>query len=219
MPDIKEVKYGEDNPIDVAPKLTPEEEDSLKKRMEAMDKLLAEQGLAKYKLEITFERRRSLHAPAFGLMSFWQSGAKFHGGGDTKMYICPGKDLKRTNCDAFIPDSSTGYGFLVCPNCKTVWQGDQVCGEIGARLTTQDWAKLIFKYFVKLESNADIYMKYPKHDIRVVAEAEQEKQRGGERLAKARTDQQRAIYPLRNIIRDTSNGADLLTKFHQFLRA
>jgi hypothetical protein len=172
MPDIKDVKYGEDNAIENAPTLTEEEEHTLKSRMKAMDDLLAQQGVAKYKIEVMFQRRRSMVAPIYGLMSFWESGAKFHGGGDTKMYMCASKDRKLSDCETFIPDSSNGYGFLVCPNCKKVWKGEDVSGEIGARLSVEGWATLLLKYFHRMQANADIYLKYPKFDIRQLAKME-----------------------------------------------
>jgi len=219
MPLVQEVQWGQDNPVENAPKLTAEEEDALKKRMVTMDKLLAEQGLAKYKLEAMFEKKHSLTRPTFGVISFWQSGAKLHGGGDTKMYICPGKDLGKSSCEAFIPDVATGYGFLVCPKCKEVWKGEQVSGELGFRLSIQNWSFVLLRYFSKLEGNADVYLKYPKHDIRAVARIEQDKQHMGEKLEKARRELSKVIYPLRNIIKDTTNGADLQSRFYAFLRA
>jgi hypothetical protein len=219
MPIIQEVKYGEDNPIEAAPKLTEEEEVILRDRMAALDKLLSDKELAKYKIEIMFERKRSKTAPTFGMMSFWESGAKFHGGGDTKMYFCAGKKMKVNDCDIFIPDSSNGYGHLVCPRCKNVWKGEQVDGEVGAKLTMQNWAGVLLKYFMKLDARADIYMKFPKYDIRVLTQMEQDKQMMGDALAKARGDKQKCIYPLKNIIRDTAAGADLYSRFLAFLRA
>lgn len=219
MPIINDVKFGQDNSIDVAPTLTAEEEEILKKRMAAMDKLLADKDLAKYKIEIMFERKRSAQNPTFGIMSFWESGSRLHGGGDTRIYICAGKSTKKADCDAFIPDSSAGYGHLMCPNCRNVWKGGEVTGEIGARLTMQNWAVALHKYFMKLNGNADIYMKYPKHDIRKIAAMEQDKHLGGEQLAKMRKEQQRCIYPLRNIIKDVSMGSDIMAKFYAFLKA
>jgi len=219
MPEAREIKYGEDNSIDKAPTISEEEELSLKNRMAAMDKLLSDKGFAKYKLEVMFERKRSTTAPTFGILSFWESGTKLHGGGDTRIYLCAGKASKRNDCEAFIPDASTGYGHLVCPQCRIVWKGPEVTGEIGARLSMQNWANLLYKYFIRMEGNADIYLKYPKHDIRALAAAEQEKQLGGEELAKLRRDQQKCIYPLRNIIRDAAAGADTLAKFYAFLKA
>lgn len=220
MPKLgQEVKWGEDNSIDAAPQLTAEELDTLKLRMLAMDKLLAEQKKAKYKIELLFSSRRSGRVPYAGALSLWESGAKLHGGGDTKMYECPARALKVSNCDGLIHDAATGYGHLVCPKCTKVWKGSQVHGEVFARLTTANWAVLIYRYFVRLGHNADIYVKLPKADIRRAAELEQDKQLGGEKLAGARTRRDVYIYPLRNIITDTSGGADILGRFKALLSA
>lgn len=220
MPRVgEEVKWGSDNNLDVAPQLTEEELDTLKKRMLAMDKILAEQKKAKYKIELLFSARRSGRAAYAGALSLWESGAKLHGGGDCKMYECPGKTLQINECRGLIPDSSQGYGHLVCPSCQHVWKGTQVHGEVFARLTTNDWARLIYRYFVRLGHNADIYVKLPKADIRKASEQEQAKQLGGEKLAVARTKRDVYVYPLANIIKDTSNGADLLGRFKALLSA
>ena len=216
---VKDVKWGEDNSIDVAPTLSEEELDILKKRMLAMDKLLADQQVAKYKIEIMFTRLRSRNGHYPGAISLWESGSKLHGGGDAKLYECPGKSLGKNECMGIIPDVSNGYGFLVCPTCKEVWKGEQVHGEIMARNTTQNWAILLLKYFARLDHNADLYMKHPREDIRVAAKLEQEKQLGGEKLAKARAGMRLAIYPLRNLIKDSATGADLLGRISAFLHA
>ena len=217
MPTAKEIKWGEDNPIEAAPVLSEEERDTLKKRMEAMDKLLHEQKKAKFKIEILFSHDRKPSAAYIGALSFWESGTKLHGGGDAKLYECPGRRLGVNDCVGFIPDPSQGYGFLVCPKCQKVWHGNQVSGEVFARSTTANWAQLIYKYFVRLEHNADIYMKLPRVGLRAMAAREQAKQRGGEDLEKARGSIVRAIYPLANIIKDTSAGADVLVQLRKFL--
>lgn len=220
MPKVApEVKYGEDNSLDAAPVLSPEELDTLKKRMEAMDKLLASQKLAKYKIELLFSSRRSGRVPYAGALSLWESGSKLHGGGDTKVYECPARAFKLSECAGLIPDASQGYGHLVCPSCSKVWKGTQVHGEVFARLTTAGWSELVYKYFTRLGHNADIYVKVPKADIRKVAELEQVKRLDGQKLASARTRRDVYIYPLRNIIKDTTAGADLLGRFRALLSA
>lgn len=218
MPTIKEVKWGQDNDLDNAPTLTDEETDTLKKRMEAMDKLLADAKKAKYKLELMVSRDYRSNAPFAGALSVWESGTKLHGGGDTKVYECPGRALKINDCIGLIPDASTGYGHLVCPDCKRVWQGEQVSGERLARLTKQGWATLLYRYYVRVGHNADIYLKRPKRDIRQAAAAEQERQRGGEVLMKARKIET-VIYPLINIIKDVGAGADPILRFKALLSA
>jgi hypothetical protein len=75
------------------------------------------------------------------------------------------------------------------------------------------------KWFMKLDARADIYMKFPRYDIRALTQMEQEKQLMGEALAKLRNDKRKCIYPLKNIIRDTAAGADLYSRVLAFLRA
>lgn len=211
----EEIK-AEDRPLEEAPELGEEEKHELQKRMEVMDKLLAERKKAKYKIELFFGKARSLHQPVPGALSFWESGTKFHGGGDAKVYFCPGKVLGKNTCQSIIPFAFNAYGFLVCPNCKETWKGNQVIGEVLGRHTMKDWAELVYRYFVRLDHNCDIYLKHSPDDIRSVAAREQEKQRGGDLLNKAR---KRAlhVYPLANIVKDTAAGADILGRFYAFL--
>lgn len=220
MPVItQQVKYGEDNPIEAAPTLSEEDIETLKQRMIVLEKELAARKIAKYKIELFFNSRRTGRAAHAGAVSFWESGAKLHGGGDCKIYLCPGKTLGVSDCQGLIPDASQGYGHLVCPSCQKVWKGTQVHGEIFARLSTDNWARLLYKYFVRLGHNADIYVKVPKIDLRKAATLEQSKQLMGEQLSVARAKREVFIYPLRNIIKDTSSGANLLGRFKALLSA
>ncbi len=214
----KEEKFGEDRPLEAAPVLSEEEKHDLQKRMVAMDKLLATQKKAKYKIELFFGQARSTRSAVPGAISFWESGKMFHGGGDTKIYFCPGKLIGKNSCLAVIPFEFNAYGFLVCPSCHETWKGGQVIGEVLGRHSMRDWSLLLFQYYMRLDQNCDLYLKHSPLDIRSVALMEQERARGGEILTKAR---KRAlhIYPLKNIITDTLGGADLLGRFYAFLVA
>lgn len=200
------------------PFLSEEEKLAVLEKQDTLDKLLTQEGLAKYKIEILFGKGFAPSKPSPGAVSFWESGSKFHGGGDTILHMCPGKGKQMNDCEAFIPDPSHGYGFLVCPGCHTTWKGEDVWGQILARLTAQGWAELVLKYFMKLEMKADIVIKYHPDDLRNAAMLEQEKQRLGQDLNRVRTRRIAKIYPLRNIIRDTSAGAELLNRFLAFIR-
>lgn len=213
------VKWGEDNDLDAAPQLNEEELASLKGRMEALDKLLAEAKKAKYKIELMFGSKYASNQPYPGALSIWESGSKFHGGGDTKIYECPGRALRINDCIGIIPDASTGYGYLVCPDCKRVWQGAQVSGERLARLSNQGWATLLYRFYVRLGHNADIYVKRPRRDIRIAANAEQARPQGGELLGATRRSLETFIYPLKNIIKDVNAGADPVKRFKALLSA
>ena len=214
---VSEVSANEVS-IDKAPEMSEEDRLALAQRMKALDVLLATQKKAKYKIELFFGEARSMYKPIPGCVSFWESGHRLHGGGDVKVYFCPGKLLKKNDCDALIPFEFNQYGHLVCHRCRTVWKGDQVIGEVFGRHTMRQWAELLFKYFHKLDHNCDIYLKHSPADIRSVAKREQEKDKGGELLQKVRT---RAlhVYTLKNIITDTAQGADTLSRFYAFLTA
>ena len=88
-----------------------------------------------------------------------------------------------------------------------------------ARLTADDWAKVVLKYFKKLDMNADIYVKHPVSSIRVAAEKEQEQQHMGEQVEFVRAKRIMRIYPLKHIIKDVSAGSDLETRFTAFLKS
>lgn len=211
-----EVKYTELGEVAL---LTDEEKDTIEKKQKALDKLLEEQGVAKYKIDLNVSKDWSITKPSVGALSFWESGRKFHGGGDCKMYICPGKDKGINDCEGFIPDTSQGLGFLVCPVCHNIWQGRDVAGEILARLPPRGWAELILKYYARLGMNADLRMKYPLVDIREAAQKEQEKQLMGDILESARAKRPVRIYTMRAIIKDTSAGADLFNRILAFVTA
>jgi hypothetical protein len=200
--------------------ISPAEADSIKKRQEAIDKLLSEKGLAKYKLELLFTGARSVHKPFPGIVTWWESGSKFHGGGDSKLYQCPGKHLGG-DCESFIPDSANGLNYIVCPACGRMWKNEQVIGEVYYNMPMQKWADVVTTWFQKLQMNADIRIKYARDDIREAARLEQDRQLHGDILEQVRSEDRRSVsvYPLANIIKDTSNGADLRERILAYLRA
>ncbi len=219
MPVVDKMKWGEDNPIENAPELTEEEKDALAQRMAAMDKILADTGKAKYKIELFLSQARSVWKPTRGIMTFWESGTKFHGGGDTSMKLCPGYKLKGNGCRAFIHDSQIGLGHCVCPACGTVWRGEMVEEAYGpANHTMRTWADVLYRYFRQLNHNCDIYLKHAPTDIRSAAHQEVQ-WKSQDALQKVRSTRALHIYPLANIIKDTASGSDILTRFHAFLTA
>lgn len=213
-----------DRPLLVeAPQLSQEEREAVQKRIEALSKLLAEEKKAKYKIEILFTSSRNLHGITTGIISLWESGRKFHGGGDAKIFICPGKQLGKNQCEGVIPDVGEGIGHLVCPACGLAWQGPEVIGEFICKFPMQKWVDIVLYFYVKLGHNADIYVKHAREDIRAAALAAPPKgKKDGKVAEKLTANRQKRvlyIYPLENIIKDTANGADLQKRFHSFLTA
>jgi len=214
---LKDVGDGEK--VEVTNHMLEEEKELLAKKKRALDELLRQECVGKYKIEIMFKHDRSTTKPSAGALYIWESGAKLHGGGDGKVYFCPGKHLKRNDCEAAIPFDNSNYGHNLCPRCGTVWKSTEVIGEILGRWDMQEWARKVTHYFLQLGSNADIYIKQPKYDIRSAAVLEQEKQLRGDKLEFSRGAVIRYIYPLKRILADTQSGADLYGRFYAFLRS
>jgi hypothetical protein len=202
--------------------LPPEERAAIAHRLEAMKRLFAEESKfkAKYKIELLFGEERSIHRPVLGGVTFWEHGSQLGGGGDARLYLCPGKRLGRNGCTHPIPFDIASQGKLLCPKCRTLWQTPEECkaiiGEVLGRHTLQQWASVLLYYFRVLGQNCDFYVKYAVGDIRAQALLEQQRDRGGELLGKIRR-RSTAAYPLYNIIKDMSAGADPYRRIFAFL--
>lgn len=207
-----------DGPIE----LSAEEMEKFLRQAAALRKMLGDKKVvAKYKIEVFFGKARSMSNPTPGILSFWSNGSKFHGGGDEKLYLCPGASLKENGCTALLQDSYNSAMGAVCPACGNVWKQEQLTGEFLFNLPMRKWAEVIYRYFRLCEYHCDIYLKHAPEDIRSRALAQVEKQtwKGTQALERSRVTRARHIYPLRNIIADTSAGADLLGRFYAFLTA
>ena len=81
---VKELKWG-DSTIDVSmgATITEEEQRVIQERMKELDLVLRnEKKPATYKLEVLFNNERSVHKAFGGLVTWWHSGNKLHGGGE-----------------------------------------------------------------------------------------------------------------------------------------
>lgn len=207
----------EENPTAVARILNEEERHDIQTKREMEDIFRANQGVAKFKIELMFTSQFSIIKPVPGVMSFWESGSQLHGGGDAIIHFCPGKRLKLNDCDHYIPDPSHGYGFLVCPRCQKVWKGEQVYGQIMGRHTAVQWAELITSYYRRLDMNCDIVIKHHKDDLRNANSA----RFVDEALDRARSPNKRVkrIYLLSSLLKDMSAGSELYDRILAFVKA
>ena len=206
--------------------MSEEELRVLEAQVKALDKLLKEEVRAKYKLEIQFGKNRTnVIKPFAGVMSCWLSGTKFHGGGDEKIFECPrcGNWIypeQITQQTVQLPGKKPEFmSVSVCGYCGGIWRSEQTIGERLFKLTTQNWAHAILRMFQRLDMDADLYLKYHPEDIRYKTMMEMARDRGGEEIAKARKNRGLHIYPLKNIIVDTRNGADLYGRIKAFITA
>jgi len=186
----------------------------LDEKKAALDKFFAKRIEAKYKIEVQFGKARSTWKPFPGAMSIYLSGTKLHGGGDEKLYLCPDD-----NCYGIIYPTERLGPSVMCRSCEMMWDENKLVGELMFNLTPANWAQAIHKMFLRLEHKADIYLKYHPEDIRCRAQAEVAKSRQGDMINEARSARALHIYPLQNLIKDTSAGAQLYDRFLAFIQA
>lgn len=205
------------NPTAVTRILTEEERYDIESARRVEDIFRADQGKAKFKIELMFVKDFSIIKPVPGIISFWESGTQLHGGGDSIIHFCPGKKLGKNDCDHYIPDPNHGYGFLVCPSCGSTWTGDQVFGQVVGRHTAQKWAELICTYFHRLGMNCDVVIKYHKSDIRSANSA----RFAGDALQTVRSSPKRLkrIYTLASLMQDMAGGSSLYDRMLAFVKA
>ena len=200
---------------------------------------VAEDLRAKYKIEIHFGKDRSGSnlRSSVGAILIWESGRRFHGGGDDKMYWCGYPD-----CDRPIKTELFGFFHVVCPSCKrecflanvdrdTIiqqakkegksWEAltrmPTVTGEKLFRLPPNKLAKELERHWRNLDCHADIYVKYHPSDIRY--RALEENAKTPDQLEKARRLRGLMIYPLKNILKDTVGGASVQKRFYALVTA
>lgn len=172
---------------------------------------------AKYKIEVTFTHGRKWKVDATNEVGIqvWESGKRFHGGGDQLMFVCVDtseKDPKKQlGCRGFISADNITKGIAYCPNCQRGIVANKLGQIYYMNATAQKIAEKLVEIFHRLEAKADILLKFHKTDIRYIA---MERAKGPEVARKLKG---MAIYPLRNIIKDTATGADLTKRFKAFI--
>ena len=185
--------------------------------------ILNNKSKAKYKIEVHFGKGRTTSGPNVGAISVYESGNRLDGEGDELMYMCserdkglalnaPGvKDREivkgESGCGGFIPGGLLKTGFAACPHCENIVVAENLTSVVLFNLTTDALAEKLVKWFNQLEFNADIYLKYHPTDIRHAALV------SAYGLDKGRMLRGLTIYPLKNIIKDTSNGSSLKKRF------
>lgn len=179
------------------------------------DETLAELGAkpeirAKYKIEVMFEKDRTTLGPNLLGIQLWESGRMFHGGGDQLMYWCMDTETNM-GCKAPISGDFIQGDIIFCPSCQRTILGPRSTNMRVLRVTTKVLAEELASLFVTLGHNADIYLKYHKTDVHYLA---MEKAKGN---TTAKRLKGMHIYPLKNILKDTANGAEISGRFFAFL--
>ena len=179
---------------------------------------------AKFKLEVAFDSTFTTRKPANGLISVWTNGGFNHGGGDEVVYFCHvviTKDGISKTCSNPLELKWIHKTAAICPECKQAIDPKELAGQIFARLDLKQWAWLLSRVWLKLDSNADIRRGFLRGKIRSVHDRIMKKESvsAGDDLEALRQERNNAwaIYPLANILKDTNAGADLEKRIRAFL--
>jgi hypothetical protein len=184
--------------------------DDLQKKAEFL--IENEKLLAKYKIEVLFGPGRTTNGPNPVRIMCWESGKKFHGGGDESMFFCKDGTVEDgEGCWNPIPGDQVKGGIAFCKHCNRAINSDKLAMQKEGKVTTKNLSIELVRMFRQLGSSADIYCKYNKDDIHYIAMARQKGESTAKRLLGLH------IFPLRHIIKETSTGADLGKRFYAFL--
>lgn len=169
---------------------------------------------AGYKIEIMFGPKRTPQGPNAVCIQLWESGKRLDGDADDRMYWCRDVAMdSNLGCGKPIPSGAIHNDIAICPSCQMAIRADKLTGEQIHFITTQNLALKVEAVFHDLKDNADIYCKYDQSDIRYQAVL---REKGFE---KARWLRGMFIYPLKNIIKDTSAGSTIASRFRAFFSA
>ncbi len=168
---------------------------------------------ARYKIEIKFEKTRTMAGLNPLMWQVFESGKHLHGGGDELVYWCQSRKGE-DGCKSLISGNNIVHGVAYCPGCNAMVNAELLTAQFWARVHIRKLAEYMANLWrTKLGCSADIYCKYNREDIRYKI---MEQKVGAER---ARALQGLCIYPLSNILKDTSAGASLETRIEAFLKA
>jgi hypothetical protein len=183
---------------------------------------------ARYKLQVFFQSERSDKKPIAFTLSVLESGKRLHGGGDECLFICRrqrgaaakpfdvmGKEVKSPmGCGGFITgDLVSEEGTMVCPHCLLPHKSSEVGDSVFFRLSADKASTVLANWWRRLGCDADIYLKYSPFDVRV------KMMQDAYGVRKARELKGMTIYPLENILKDTSAGSSVESRFRALILA
>ncbi len=203
---------------------------------EDIKKILGGDVRAGHKIQINFGPGRSALQDFKAIITLWESGKFFHGGGDGQIYTCMDHRVFPNNATvapsalpimrSMVKEGRTEWGcgspigsmdirgdVALCPNCKNLIQIKYLTGQMPFNGSVVELAELVAHIFHKLKDDADIYCKYDREDIRYKTQV---LKMGADEAHRLRG---LFIYPLIRIMQDIGAGASLEGRFKAFFSA
>jgi hypothetical protein len=192
------------------------EQRAIKERARILNDLFGDNNLARYKIEVLFDRRKTSTGGAFpGGVVIWRSGSVLSGGGDELLYPCPDQKCKGViGPEGIAPISQSCF----CKSCSRVWRQSDLRELSFYNLDPSKWALVLTQLFLRLECAADVYMKWTgNEDIRSRTRMEQAGNRGGEELYAARRVREPVMYRCKDIVKDVNAGSSIESRMRALI--
>lgn len=201
-------------------RISSQEEAVIQRRLEQLKLEMGTTMRATYTVRFCVLDSHSM-APTPGTIEVWKHGGREHVGSEVeqKLYFCPGKILKKSDCEAIMPDVGNSSLRHVCTRCGGTWKGHEVIGELGGRLTRQNWAIALRNVVERLNREVELEGVVFAKGIREANLAEQLRDRGGEVLRSQIEKRKTVRYRFPNLMRDLNAGADLGQRMLAFLNS
>ena len=167
--------------------LSAEEEEEVKRSQAAMDELLDQDGLAKYKLEVLFNHERSVRNLTPASSPSGRAETSFTEAATLRCMSVRTRFRTQSRgygVGGFIPDSCNGLNYVVCPHCHLKWEAQYMVGEVFYRLPLQKWAEVLARWYHRMNGRTDISVKYAKMSVRDAQQKEALRGLRGELLNK-----------------------------------
>lgn len=203
----------------------------LMKELQRAQQLFTGDGInGTYRIEVVYEYRRSAQKRCVALINVYRSNKDRALDLDQPLFFCT-KVSDVDSSDALDQGEAVGCGrvltgdefaatlegggmlkVLWCDICKKYVNRLMLCSSIFMNNEPKAIAERVYKLFRELNSDADIVITHHKRDLKKAQEDIK-----GDSLSKARLGRERAMYPLKNIIKDAGDAGLVVKKITDFL--
>lgn len=187
--------------------------------LERANKLYTGDGInGTYRIEVTYEHRRSGVKRSVALITVYRSNKERDLNMDVPLFLCSSEQGE--GCGAVLTgdeliatlESGEVTKVLYCTNCKKYINRYLSCNSFFMNNEPKVIAERVYKLFRELNSDADIVLTYHKADIKAATEDYK-----GSSLRKVKEKREKALYPLKNIIKDAGDSGLIIRKITDFL--
>lgn len=179
-----------------------------------------------FRIEVVYEYRRSAQKRCVALINVYRSNRERTLDMDQPLFFCSMSPDDDSEVDQTLGCGSVLTGdelmatleggsiakVLWCGTCNRYINRMVLCSSLFMNNEPKIVAERVYKLFRELNSDADIVLTHHKGNMKKAQEDLK-----GNSLTNIRAQRERALYPLRNIIKDVNSGGSIARKIEDFL--